>query len=194
MTGANCSFVTVVSGLPRSGTSMMMQMLAAGGMPVLTDQIRASDEDNLRGYLEFEPVKASQRDASWVADATGKAVKVVYMLLRHLPAEHEYRVIFMRRDLGEVVGSQQAMLVRRGEQGAAVPHHQMAAIFARQLEQTDRWLESQPHILVLDVHHQDVIHEPEREARRVCEFLDLPLDVAAMALAVEPSLYRQRRK
>ncbi len=192
MTGLSCPFVIVVSGLPRSGTSMMMQMLAAGGLPVLTDQVRASDEDNLKGYFEFEPVKAVKRDASWVGDAVGKAVKVVYMLLKDLPAAHEYRVLFMRRDLVEVVGSQQAMLARRGEPGAPVPRQEMAAIFERQLEKTDQWLAAQPNFRRLDVDYLGVVTNPQNEARRVSDFLGLPLDVAAMTAAVDPALYRQR--
>lgn len=192
MTGLSCPFVTIVSGLPRSGTSMMMQMLAAGGLPVLTDQVRASDEDNLRGYLEFEPVKAVKRDASWVADAVGKAVKVVYLLLKDLPAAHEYRVLFMRRDLAEIVGSQQAMLARRGEPGAPVPNREMAAVFARQLKKTDQWLAAQSNFRLLDVGYRDVITDPQNQSRRVSEFLELPLDVVAMTAAVDPSLYRQR--
>jgi len=171
---------------------MMMQMLAAGGLAVLTDQLRASDEDNLKGYLEFEPAKATKRDSSWLANAVGKSVKVVYMLLKDLPAEYEYRVIFLRRDLAEVVGSQQAMLARRGESGARVASQEMVDIFARQLEQTDRWLAEQPNFRLLDVGYRDVIADPRNQALRVTEFLGLPLDVAAMAAVVDPSLYRQR--
>lgn len=192
MTGLSRPFVTIVSGLPRSGTSMMMQMLAAGGLAVLTDQLRASDEDNLKGYLEFEPVKSTNRDASWVSEAVGKAVKVVYMLLKDLPPEHQYRVIFMRRDLGEVVGSQQAMLARRGEPGAQLAKHEMAAIFARQLEKTDEWLQLQPNFQVLDVGYREVVRDPRGEGQHVCKFLALPLDIDAMAAAVDPALYRQR--
>src|ERR1022692_2693155 len=96
------SFVTVVSGIPRSGTSLMMQMLAAGGMPVLAGELRAPDEDNPRGYFEFEPVKRTKRDPAWLREAPGKAVKVVYLLLRDLPAGYDYRVIVMRRDLNDV--------------------------------------------------------------------------------------------
>src|SRR5438046_6429896 len=108
------SYITVVSGLPRSGTSLMMQMLRAGGMPVRTDGFRKADEDNPRGYLEYEPVKRTREDSSWVSDAVGKAVKVVYLLLRDLPDGFDYRVILMRRSLREVLASQSAMLMRSG--------------------------------------------------------------------------------
>src|SRR5579872_1312474 len=107
-------FVTIVSGLPRSGTSMMLRMLAAGGLPILTDGVRTPDEDNPHGYLEWEGVKSLARDASWVASARGKGVKVIYYWLRDLPRDCRYRVIFMRRDLDEVLASQAAMLERRG--------------------------------------------------------------------------------
>ena len=98
-------FVTVVSGAPRSGTSMMMRMLAEGGIPALTDGVRKPDSDNPHGYFEFEPVKRTKDDATWLADARGRAVKMVYELLRDLPADRSYRVVLMRRDLGEMVTS-----------------------------------------------------------------------------------------
>src|SRR5688572_8703668 len=113
--------ITVVSGLPRSGTSLMMQMLQAGGMPVLTDGERSADESNPRGYLELEAVKRTRSDAGWIAEAVGKAVKVIHLQLRDLPSSHQYRVIFMRRDLNEVVASQQSMLDRIGRKGAGLP-------------------------------------------------------------------------
>lgn len=171
---------------------MMMQMLEAGGMTVLTDHVRTSDEDNLKGYYEFEPVKAMKRDASWLADARGKAVKVVYLLLSDLPPSCEYRIVFMRRELEEVVRSQQAMLGRRQEQGADLAPQEMAGVFQRQLDKTDQWLAGQSNCQRIDVPHRDVIADPQSQARRVAEFLGIPLDTTAMAAVVEPSLYRQR--
>ncbi len=188
------SFITVVSGLPRGGTSMMMQMLEAGGLPPLTDKRRGADEDNLRGYYELEAVKRTKQDSSWVNDAPGKAVKVIYMLLSDLPPDHEYRVVFMRRDADEVVSSQQAMLERRGEQGATLSPQAMAATFERELERCDKWLAGQSGIRVLNVDHRAVIEDPLQEAKRVYGFLELELDVEAMAAAVDPTLYRQRGK
>src|SRR5262249_30630691 len=102
--------IIIVSGLPRSGTSLMMQMLDGGGVPVLTDNIRAADTDNPRGYYEFEPVKATKRDATWLPAARGKAVKMVSQLLYHLPPGETYRVLFLERDLEEVLASQEKML------------------------------------------------------------------------------------
>ena len=187
------SFVTIVSGLPRSGTSMMMQMLDAGGLPVLTDEVRAADRENPKGYYELEAVKRTKADPSWVGDAVGKAVKVVYLLLSDLPADYQYRVLFMRRSIDEVVRSQQAMLARRGEVGAGVSDQQMASVFQRQLEKCDAWLDQQPHFKVLNLRYHEVIDAPQVQARRVSEFLGVPLDLAAMASAVDPALYRQRQ-
>ena len=113
----NGSAVVVVSGLPRSGTSLMMQMLEAGGVPILTDGERACDADNPKGYYEYEPVKALQNgDSDWLDKAEGKAVKVISFLLRHLPQKHRYRVVFMNRNLDEVLASQEKMPVTRGQQ------------------------------------------------------------------------------
>jgi hypothetical protein len=192
MTDDSPRFVTVVSGLPRSGTSMMMQMLSAGGLAVLADQIREADSDNVKGYFELEPVKATKRDASWVEGAVGKAVKVVYLLLSDLPVKFEYRVLFLRRDLQEVVRSQQKMLLRRGEAGAGGESGQMVAMFQRQIEKTEQWLDRQANFQSLDVMHGNVIEDPQAEAQRVSDFLQIPLDTTAMAAVVDPLLYRQR--
>lgn len=171
---------------------MMMQMLEAGGLDVLIDHVRATDEDNLKGYYELEAVKATGRDPSWLAGAGGKAVKVIYLLLKDLPARYEYRVIFMRRDLAEVVRSQQAMLARRGESGAGLGAEQMADVFARQLERVDQWLAEQANFQRLDVPYREVITDPRSHARRIEEFLGRPLDIVAMEAVVDPALYRQR--
>ena len=125
-------FLTIVSGLPRSGTSLMMKMLEAGGLPVLVDNVREADVDNPRGYYEFEPVKALKSDASWVAPALGKAVKMVYLLLMDLPSDQDYRVVFMRRNLDEVLASQKAMLDRMGKP-APLDDARMAQLFRDQL-------------------------------------------------------------
>ena len=110
--------IIVVSGLPRSGTSLMMQMLAAGGVEVVTDHVRTADTDNPRGYYEFELVKKIKQDASWLPEARGKAVKMVSQLLYDLPAGEKYRIIFLERDLDEVLVSQEKMLERLGRTAA----------------------------------------------------------------------------
>ncbi len=184
-------FVTIVSGLPRSGTSLMMQMLAAGGMPVLTDGVRAADEDNPRGYLEFEAVKRTRQDPSWLTSAPGKAVKMVYLLLRDLPPEHQYRVILMHRDLTEVLASQRAMLRRLGNPGADLSDAQMASLFRVQLEATTAWLRGAPGFRFLEIRYHDCLRDPARAAAQVNAFLGGLLDETAMAAAVDPALYRR---
>ena len=191
--GGPGGFVTVVSGLPRSGTSMMMQMLAAGGMPILSDGARAPDDDNPRGYLEFDPAKRIARDSQWVATAVGRAVKLVHLLLPKLPASFQYRVIFMRRDLNEVLASQQVMLERQGRSGADLSPDRLAEVFQSQLRRVEGWLAAQPNVVTLDVHYHDVVAQPAVQARRVNAFLGDALDEGRMAAAVDPTLYRQRR-
>lgn len=182
----------MVSGLPRTGTSMMMQMLEAGGIPAITDDIRQADDDNQRGYYELEAVKRTKDDASWLQDATGKVVKLIYMLLYDLPPDYEYRVVFMNRNLDEVLASQRTMLDRRSEKGACVSPDQMRRIFSGQLEKVRAWLDRQPHFAVLHLDYHDVVASPEDQSERINEFLGGGLDVSRMAAAVAPSLYRQR--
>ena len=185
--------IVVVSGLPRSGTSMMMQMLEAGGMEVLTDGLRAADEDNLKGYFEYETVKALDTDRSWLPEARGKAVKIISELLKYLPETQTYRIIFMRRALEEVLASQDRMLVRRGVQpGGPAENAEIARIFRKHLQQTEAWLSERPCFRTLYFHHRRILADPAREAARANAFLDNRLDEAAMAASVDTSLYRQR--
>lgn len=185
--------VTIVSGLPRSGTSMMMQILAAGGVPILTDNIREPDEDNPRGYYEFERVKQVREDASWLEGAGGMAVKMVYRLLPDLPKDRSYRVIFMKRRLDEVIASQDEMLQRHGKAGGDAAQEQLTAIYERQLGEAARWLATQPNFSVLYIDYQDVLHDTERVVAEVNAFLGGNLNVAAMVQVPDRSLYRQRR-
>lgn len=185
--------ITVVSGLPRSGTSMMMRMLETGGVPVLTDEKREADEDNLRGYYEDERVKQLREDASWIREAEGKAVKVISYLLRHLPDGHSYKVIFMMRNISEVLASQRKMMRHRGEAVDEVPDDVMAGIFERHLAEIEEWLADQPNIETIQVSYNDTLQNPEPTARRVATFLGGGLDVEKMTQVVDPRLYRQRR-
>lgn len=171
---------------------MMMQMLSAGGMDVLSDGLREADSDNEKGYFEFEPVKATKRDASWVSLAAGKAVKVIYTFLEELPAEFEYRIIFMRRNLREVVRSQQAMLQRRGERGAGLELEQLVGVFERQLEKTDLWISRQENVRRLNVDYDRVLGDPKSLAQEVTQFLKIPLNTSAMAEVVDASLHHQQ--
>jgi hypothetical protein len=188
----NRDFVTIVSGVPRSGTSMMLRMLAAGGLEILTDGVRTADPDNPHGYFEYEPVKSLKRDAAWVAGAVGKGVKVIYYSLADLPAGYRYRVVFMRRDLDEVLASQSAMLKRRGVTDPAPDDATMKRLFENELQETAAWLAMQPAFAVLDVDYAAVLAAPVEQARRVNEFLGGGLDSSKMAEMVDPQLYRRR--
>jgi len=184
--------VVVVSGLPRSGTSMMMRAIHAGGIEILTDHLRAADEDNPKGYFEFEPVKKTKEDACWLNDAVGKAVKMVYRLLYDLPDSYAYRVVFMQRDLAEVLASQKKMLKRSGKAGSLLGDDRMAELFEAELDKCGKWLREQPHFSVLYVNYREMIQNPSAACRRVNDFLGGGLDVAAMAATVDASLYRNR--
>lgn len=187
------TYITVVTGLPRSGTSMAMQMLQAGGVPLCYDEHRPADTDNPHGYYEYEPVKRTRNDTSWVATARGRAVKVVFTLLFELPEDHDYRVIFMRRRLEEVLASQSDMLSRLGSKGSRRSGPELIDVFQRQLTKLDGWLADQPNVRTLDLHYNQVIEDPRSAAGAMNAFLDCRLDEDAMATVVDPSLYRHHR-
>jgi hypothetical protein len=184
--------IVIVSGLPRSGTSLMMQMLQAGGMPLLVDDQRPADADNPNGYWEYEPVKHLQQDNTWIPQAEGKAVKVVSALLQYLPRSHTYKIIFMHRPMQEVLASQTVMLQRRGAQGGKADDQTLATVFGQHLGHTERWLAMQQHMTGLAVHYHDTLADPVATATRVTQFIGLPLAVEAMARAVDLRLHRQR--
>ena len=188
--GRDSAFVVVVSGLPRSGTSMMMRMLEVGGIPVLSDGVRKADVDNPRGYYEFEPAKKTKDSASWLETAVGMAVKMVYRLLYDLPADYRYRVLFMRRKTTEVLASQQEMLARQGKE-ANVSDDTMSRLFCRELEAVGRWLSEQDNFSVLDVNYNHIIEQPKQEIVKINEFVG-PLDMDAMCQVVDRSMYRNR--
>jgi hypothetical protein len=172
--------ITVVSGLPRSGTSMMMSMLAAGGMPVLTDSLRAADEDNPNGYFELERVKQLAKDSSWLAEARGKVVKIVSPLLKHLPAEYPYKIIFMHRKMEEILASQRQMLIRRGEPTDTVSDQKMAEMFRKHLLDVEAWLGKQPNMSVCCVDYSQALQDPGRQVEIINEFLGGKLNVREM--------------
>lgn len=184
--------IVIVSGLPRSGTSLMMQMLHAGGMPMLIDDHRPADLDNPNGYWEYEPVKRLYEDNSWLSKAEGKAVKVVSALLRYLPAQHTYKIIFMQRAMPEVLASQHAMLQRRGEASGTADDTTLSRLFAQHLDQTANWLAMQTHMTTLSVQYHAALASPQLIATRVAAFIERPLTVEAMARVVDPNLYRQQ--
>lgn len=187
--------VYVVSGLPRSGTSMMMNMLEAGGIPPMIDEIREADGDNPQGYYEFERVKQLDKgDTSWVVDAVDKVVKVISALLKHLPAEYQYKVILIRRNMDEILASQRKMLINRGEDSSKMDDTQMADLFEKHLATTDNWLQAQDNFQVLYVHYSDILADPKTEAQKINKFLGGQLDVVAMAGQVDPELYRNKQE
>lgn len=184
--------IIIISGLPRSGTSMAMKMLEAGGIPPLTDQVRQADSDNPLGYYEFERVKKLRDgDTSWLVEAEGKAVKVIAGLITYLPPDFEYRVLFMRRKIDEVLASQSKMLENRREE-TTVDDAQMATLFEQHLRKVRAWMNSQPNLLYLDLDYNALVANPEPYARQINQFLDGGLDVENMVAVVDRSLYRQR--
>jgi len=172
---------------------MMMRMLAAGGIPVVTDGIRQADADNPNGYFEFERAKKIGEDASFLDDAGGKAVKLVYRLLYDLPEPFSYRVIFMKRSLDEVVASQNIMLQRKGENAKPIDDATVIQMFRKELDKVEHWLKGQLNFETLFVDYNRMIREPRDEVIQVSGFLGGKLDIDAMAAIVDPSLYRNRR-
>lgn len=183
--------ITIVSGLPRSGTSMMMQMLEAGGMDIMTDRVREADNSNPKGYYEYEPVKSIIRDNSWLSEAPGKALKVVAPLLQHLSADYEYRIVFMERDLTEILRSQQIMLGKTKAEAEAFPV-MLADAFKKQMEQAKAWIERTPNAEVLFISHAEALQNPSEVAENVASFLGSGLDISKMQTVVDPSLHRNK--
>ncbi len=170
----------------------MMRMLEAGGMPLLTDGVRQADDDNPRGYFEFEPVKKTGTAHDWLSGAQGKAVKIIYRLLYDLPEECEYRVIFMQRTLDEVLASQRKMLERKGETGSSLSHEQLAGVFRKELERIAAWLAERQSFAVHEVSYNDLLADPRPHLVAVDEFLGGGFDLDAMSAVVDASLYRNR--
>lgn len=185
--------IVVVTGLPRSGTSLLMRMLDFGGLDILTDGLRTADSDNPNGYYEFERVKRLPKgDVEWLDDAQGKAVKIIAGLAEHLPPTYAYRFILLRRDIDEVLASQRKMLIRRGEDPDSVPAEIMSSLLQRHLERARAALLGQPMGRLLEVAFSEAVSSPTATAHSLAEFLDDELDVPAMARAADPALYRNR--
>jgi broad-specificity NMP kinase len=186
--------IVVVSGLPRSGTSMMMKMVEAGGIPVLTDHEREADEDNPKGYFEYERVKQlKEGDDAWLPQAKGKVVKVIGALLTHLPPAYEYNVIFMQRAMPEILASQRQMLVRRGENPDKVKDEEIAALFEKHLAQVIGWAKKQKNVHMIEVDYNATLKNAAPTIKKVNNFLGGDLDTEAMSAVVDPKLYRQRK-
>ncbi|UXH76102.1 sulfotransferase family protein [Roseateles amylovorans] len=195
---APASTVTVVSGLPRSGTSLLMRALRAGGMPLLVDEVRQADDRNPHGYFEWEPVKADEDYRQWIGEARGRAVKVVSRHLMRLPPTHQYDVLFLHRDLGAVLRSQRDMALHHSDaawQDAAVAD--LAGIYRLHVQDSLQWLNRRPQVRLHELRYEDLIADPTAELQRLCQALNRPadqaLDVAAMAACVDPALNRAGR-
>ena len=188
--------IVVVSGLPRSGTSMMMQMLQAGGLEILTDEVRTPDGSNPKGYFELEAVKDLDKGSTpaWLVGAPGKVVKVVSSLVRWLPERYDYQVIFMQRDLDEVILSQNKMLAERGSRQDDGQNQRLKQLYQTHVEDTLRLLRGRRSVSTLVVDYAETLARPADTARRIDRFLQGRLDVERMAAAADPGLHRNRRK
>ncbi|MBY0276772.1 sulfotransferase [Candidatus Binatia bacterium] len=186
--------IVIVSGLPRSGTSMMMKMLDAAGIPIMTDAVRTADVDNPKGYFEFERVKDLEKDPdrSWVREARGKALKVISWLLKDLPDDNAYRIVFMRRDIDEVLASQNKMLEHRGEDDTT-DDAIMAEAYRNHLASVRIMARKKPNWSIVEIRYDEAIRDPAAVARRVNEFLGGRYDVQRMVEAVDEKLYRNRK-
>jgi hypothetical protein len=186
--------IVVVSGLPRSGTSMLMKMLEAGGVPILTDRERAADIDNPKGYFEFERIKdlEKERDKSYLRAARGKAIKVISFLIKDLPDDNDYKVIFMRRDLDEVLASQNKMIARLGSADASASEEAMKEAYRNDIVRARLLCRKRANFELIEVHYKRAVGDPAATARSVNAFLGGGLDEDAMRAAVDESLYRNR--
>lgn len=185
--------IIIVSGLPRSGTSMMMKMLEAGGLKPFTDNIRKADDDNPKGYYEYERVKQLDKDKSWLPEAKGKTIKIISMLLKYLPHGYEYKVIFMQRNMEEILASQARMLIRRGKNNSSVTDDELSKKFNLHLKNTEEWLAAQPNFEVMYLKYHEVIQNARDNCLKINEFLGNKFDVKQMVGTIDKTLYRNRR-
>jgi hypothetical protein len=186
--------IIIVSGLPRSGTSMMMKMLEAGGQPILTDNLREADANNPKGYYEFERVKnMKDGDLAWMPEAVGKVVKIVTGLIMFLPLGYNYKIIFMRRDLNEILSSQKKMLGRLGREDDNIPDDKMAKVYEEHLKEVRGWLIRQPNIETLYVNYNSMVKDPTESLTKINDFLCSSMNVSVMSAVVDMELYRERK-
>ncbi len=186
--------IVIVSGLPRSGTSMMMKMLEAGGLKIMTDNLRTADESNPKGYYEFERVKKlKEGDYDWLADAPGKVVKVISALLEYLPNRYEYKIIFMVRNMEEVLSSQRQMLTRDGKDADDKYDAKLSDLYGEHMRKTEAWLEQQANMSTIKVNYNQTLGDPEPVVNQINAFLGGKLNIKAMLQVVDPQLYRERK-
>jgi hypothetical protein len=186
--------IIVVSGLPRSGTSMMMKMLEATGFNILTDNFRTADENNPGGYYEFERVKKlKEGDFDWLPLARGKVVKIISALLEFLPNRYQYKIIFMSRDMDEILASQKRMMVRNGKPDDQISDEKLAEVYEKHLKKVEAWLERQPNMSILYVSYNHILQNPQPSLSQINQFLGGNLNVKAMLQEIDHKLYRERR-
>ncbi|MDD3646989.1 MAG: sulfotransferase [Candidatus Dojkabacteria bacterium] len=182
--------IYIVSGLPRSGTSMMMKILTDGGLEALVDNLRKPDDDNPKGYFEYKPAMKLHKDNSWLGLAVGKAVKIMVNFTEFLPDDYHYKIILIRRDLDEILASQQIMLKEEDKRVDDI----VRKIFTRDVEKAKRIAKERENIEMLEVWYPDVVRNPGHEIERIYSFLELDLDKDKMLEAVDPKLYRNKKK
>ena len=180
--------ITVVSGLPRSGTSLMMQMLDKGGATMLTDGKREADISNPKGYYEYEPVMSIHKDNSWLGKAKDKAVKIVGPLLQHLDPTYRYKVIFMTRDLNEVIKSQRVM---QGKDPETLPLKLLES-YNKLLKKVQLWDGKEPGVEMLYVNYKELLDNPAPILDQIEAFMGVDLDKDQMAGCIDKSLHRNR--
>ena len=180
--------LVVVSGIPRSGTSLLMQMLKTGGMEILADEKRKPDESNPKGYLEFEAVKKLAQDNTCLKNQSGKAVKVISSLLKYLPEEQKYKIIFMNRDMHEIIKSQRRML----KKDEKIFSKELIKAFLKELKNVKEWVKQQPNKDLLNINYKKVVKNPSEQIDKIIEFLGISLDKNAMIETIDPSLYRSK--
>jgi len=181
--------IIIVSGLPRSGTSMVMQMLKAGGASLLIDNVRRADKDNPQGYYELEKVKEIKKNQAWLKGAQGKAVKIISYFLKYLPKDYCYKVIFIDRNLREILASQKQMLLRKNK---SINDKDIANSFLKHIKEVKVWLKKQSNIKFISVNYNQVLDDPKKEVKKLNKFLNLNLNSEVMIKAIDPQLYRQK--
>lgn len=184
------NMIDIVSGLPRSGTSMMMRILSNQNRVLLTDEFRSADMDNPHGYFEYEAVKLSLKDTSWLSQAVGKTVKIISTYLMALPNDYFYRIIFMERSLAEIIASQEAMLKRRNKTLKDTHHITLIKIFEKHLLEIFKWLNDQENMLFCRIDYNDIINNPCAYTKVLSRFLGCSFDESKLLESVDTSLYR----
>ncbi|MHB2154977.1 sulfotransferase domain-containing protein [Calditrichota bacterium GD2] len=191
LTKKNNDLIIVVSGLPRSGTSLMMQILQAAGVPLLVDNVRQSDVNNPRGYFEYQAVKNLKNDNQWLKYAKGKAVKIISHLLYHLPAEFQYKVIFMNRNLDEIIASQNRMLKNVGKV-SEIDDDTLKRHYAAHLFDISRWLTHQKNVQVRQINFHHLFEKPQTELAILSDFLNIAFNTEQIQQVIQPELYRTK--